>query len=122
MALIARGNVPESCLPFHAISVIDRPNAAQNREPWLTVATITHNQPTSHHLKKIIRGPFALKLLLQTFLAGLAHFDALAPLRVQYLVCADASAGVGIQYRVDDISASRLMFLISSGSLSRVYT
>jgi hypothetical protein len=53
-------------------------------------------------------------LLLQALLAGLADFDTLAPLRVQHLVCADTSACIWIQYRVDDVSASRLEFLVSS--------
>jgi hypothetical protein len=53
-------------------------------------------------------------LLLQPLLAGLADFDTLAPLRVQHLVRADASACIGIQYRVDNVSASRLEFLVSN--------
>ena len=39
---------------------------------------------------------FALTLVLETLLSGFAHFDALAPLRVENLVSADAAVGVGV--------------------------
>lgn len=39
-----------------------------------------HNpEPTNPHTKEN-NGPFARELVLQPFLAGLTHFDALAPL------------------------------------------
>jgi len=39
---------------------------------------------------------YAHELTLEPFLAGLAHFYALAPFRVQHLVGADAATRVGV--------------------------
>ena len=38
----------------------------------------------------------------------MAHFDALAPLRVQYLVSTDTSGRVGVEYAVNYIAAAGL--------------
>jgi hypothetical protein len=46
-----------------------------------------------------------------------AHFDALAPLRVQHLVGADTSGRVGVEYAVDDIAATGLEDNVSMCSL-----
>lgn len=47
-------------------------------------------------------------LVLETFFAGFAYFDALAPLRIEDLVRADAAAGMGIEDAVDDVAAAGL--------------
>lgn len=56
---------------------------------------------------------FARELLLKTLLSSPANFDALAPLGVDDLMGTDASIGVGIEDRVDDIATPRLRRSIS---------
>lgn len=82
MALIAETNVPESCVPLHAISMIDRPTPRKT-ESHKVAHRRNHKPETSRPSSEgNIKGPVALKLVLQPFLAGLTDFDALAPLRV----------------------------------------
>lgn len=57
--------------------------------------------------------PSALLLLLESFFARLAHFDSLSPFRVEHLVRTDATAGVGVQDRIDHITTPRLEINVS---------
>ncbi len=48
------------------------------------------------------------KLPSKALLAGLAHFDALAPFGVQDLVCAETAARIGVEDAINDVSTACL--------------
>lgn len=51
-------------------------------------------------------------LFLKTFAAGVTNLDLLDPLREQDLVRVEATRGIGVQNRVDDITALSLQPLL----------